>query len=141
MKTLLSLLLFLPLTKEISNADAIVGVWKNSSGKGHIEIFSKQNKFYGKIIWLKNGVDAKGEPKKDIKNVNPDKRNQTLLGLVMLRDFVFKDGEYTNGYIYNPSDGKEYKGQIKLKNNKTLAVRGYIGFSFIGKTDTWTRIR
>jgi uncharacterized protein (DUF2147 family) len=26
-------------------------------------------------------------------------------------------------------------------NNNTLAVRGYVGFSWIGKTDTWTRVK
>lgn len=141
MKLLLLITLLLPAVSPQLAPDAIVGVWKNSSGKGHIQIFKQQNKFYGKIVWLKDAVDEKGQPKKDLKNQDPSKRQNPLLGLVMLRNFVYKDGEWINGYIYNPSDGKEYKGEIKLKNNKTLAVRGFIGISLFGKTDTWTRIR
>jgi uncharacterized protein (DUF2147 family) len=63
------------------------------------------------------------------------------LGLVLLRDFKYKDDEWVNGKIYNPEDGKEYKAYMKLKDNQTLFVRGYIGFSFIGKTETFHRVR
>lgn len=123
------------------NADAIVGVWKNSSGKGHIQIYKQQNKYYGKIIWLKDAIDAEGKPKTDKKNSDPARRRNSLMGMVMLRDFKYKSGEWNGGHIYNPSDGKEYKGLIKLQDEKTLTVRGYVGFSFLGKSDTWTRIK
>jgi uncharacterized protein (DUF2147 family) len=59
----------------------------------------------------------------------------------MLKDFTYDDGEWTDGHIYNPSDGKEYKAYMKLKDHKTLTVRGYVGISLFGKTDTWTRVR
>ena len=123
-------------------ADAIIGVWKNGTGKGHIQIYKNDNKYYGKIIWLKDALDpATGRPKVDHKNADPDKRNHPLIGLVMLKDFTYGDGEWTDGHIYNPSDGKEYKAYMKLKDDKTLSVRGYIGISLLGKTDTWTRVR
>jgi uncharacterized protein (DUF2147 family) len=123
------------------NADAIVGIWKNSSGKGHIQIYKQQNKYYGKIIWLKDAVDPEGHPKTDRKNTDPAKRKNSLMGMVMLRDFKYSSGEWKGGHIYNPSDGKEYKGLIKLKDDKTIVVRGYMGISLIGKSDTWTRIK
>jgi uncharacterized protein (DUF2147 family) len=123
------------------NADAIVGVWKNSSGKGHIQIYKQQNKYYGKIIWLKDAVDAEGRPKMDRKNTDPAKRKNSLMGMVMLKDFKYNSGEWKDGRIYNPSDGKEYKGLIRLKDDKTIVVRGYMGISLIGKSDTWTRIK
>ena len=135
----LSVLLFLSFRP--SDEDAILGIWKNSSGKGHIEIYKQENKYYGKIIWLKDALDAEGKPKTDKKNTDPSKRKTSLLGMVMLRDFRYKNGEWNGGRIYNPSDGKEYKGLMKLKDPKTLTVRGYMGISLIGKSDTWTRIR
>jgi uncharacterized protein (DUF2147 family) len=126
----------------VDNADAIIGVWKNGSGKGHIQIFKNNNRYYGKIVWLRDSVDpATGKPKVDRKNEDPGKRNNPLIGLVMLKDFVYDDGEWTDGHIYNPSDGKEYKAYMKLKDHRTLAVRGYVGISLLGKTDTWTRVR
>jgi uncharacterized protein (DUF2147 family) len=123
------------------NPDDIIGIWKNGSGKGHIQIFKQDNKYYGKIIWLKDAKDANGKPKVDRKNSDPARRNQTLLGLVMLKNFEYDNGEWNSGRIYNPSDGKEYKAYMKMKNRETLSVRGYMGFSLFGKTDVWTRVR
>ncbi len=51
----------------------------------------------------------------------------------MLRDFVYNNGEYSGGRIYNPSDGKEYKAFLKLKDPNSLTVRGYVGFSVFWK--------
>jgi uncharacterized protein (DUF2147 family) len=143
MKSLLFTLLLLTTASvwATDNPDAVLGIWKNGSGKGHIQIYKHQNKYYGKILWLKDAKDVNGKPKVDRRNDNPAKRNQPLIGLVMMRDFKFEDGEWTNGHIYNPSDGKEYKAYMKLQDSNTLAVRGYVGFSWIGKTDTWTRVR
>src|SRR5947209_401157 len=115
--------------------DDIIGVWKNGTGKGEIQIYKHRGKYYGKIIWLKNATDANGLPKVDVKNEDPDQRAKPLIGLVMLHDFTYDDGEWKNGYIYNPSDGKEYKAYLRMRDPNTLDVRGYVGFSLFGKTD------
>lgn len=123
------------------NADDILGIWRNASGKGHVEIYKENGKYFGKLVWLKKTHDENGKPYLD-KN-NPDKKNTTqpLLGLIMLRDFLFDDGEWTGGKIYNPEDGKEYKSYMKLKDRETLYVRGFVGFSWIGKTVTFQRVK
>ena len=142
MKILFLLLAFVSTTSFMSDSpDDIVGIWKDGDGKGHVQIFKQQNKYYGKIIWLKDSKSTDGKPKVDRKNPNTSLRNRPIVGLVMLRDFKFDEGEWTNGYIYNPSDGKEYKAYMKLKDRNTLAVRGYVGISLIGKTDTWIRVK
>ena len=129
-------------TTSDNKADAIIGVWKNGSGKGHIQIYKNNSKYYGKIVWLRDAVDpTTGRPKVDRKNSDPAQRSNPLIGLVMLKDFKYDDEEWNDGHIYNPSDGKEYKGYMKMKDSKTLTVRGYVGFSLLGKTDTWTRVR
>jgi uncharacterized protein (DUF2147 family) len=124
----------------IKRPDDIVGVWQNGSGKGHVQIFKQGGKYYGKIVWLRDAKDDAGRPKIDRKNTDPSQRSRPLIGLVMLRDFEYSDGKWTNGFIYNPSDGKEYKGYMKMDNPNTLTVRGYIGISLFGKSDTWKRI-
>lgn len=122
-------------------ADAIVGVWKNGTGKGHIQIFKQGGRYHGKIVWLKDALDKTGKPKTDFKNEDPSKHNRPLLGITMLRDFTFEDGQWSGGRIYNPGDGREYKALIRMKNPQTLTVRGYMGVTLLGKTDTWTRVR
>jgi len=143
MRQLILLLTFVFTTVSVSaqTPDEILGVWKNATGKGHIQIYKHRGKYYGKIVWLKDATDESGRPKADKKNEDPRLRSKPLIGLVMLRDFSYEDGEWKNGHIYNPSDGKEYKAYMKMRDHNTLDVRGYVGWSLFGKTDTWTRER
>jgi uncharacterized protein (DUF2147 family) len=124
-----------------ANPDDILGIWANRSNKGHIQIYRQNGKYYGKIIWLKVPTDDKGVAKVDKNNPDVNVRNKPLLGLMMMRDFKYDGDEWKDGKIYNPEDGREYKAYMKLKDRQTLSVRGYIGFSFIGKTETFQRIR
>ena len=123
------------------NADDILGVWANSSNKAHIHIYKESGKYYGKIVWLKNPNDASGKPKIDKKNPDENARDKRIIGLVVLRDFKFDDDEWKSGRIYNPEDGKVYKSFIKLHDKKHLSVRGYIGFSLLGKTEKFIKVK
>ena len=125
----------------VMDPDAIIGVWKDGKGKGHVQIFKQNGKYYGKVIWLNNPKDVNGRPKVDKNNPNESLRHKPLLGLTMLKNFEYDDGEWSGGQVYNPSDGKEYKAYMKLKDRNTLSVRGYIGISLLGKTDSWVRVR
>jgi hypothetical protein len=45
-------------------------------------------------------------------------------------------------YITDPRNGKTYRCIIKiLDNGAKLEVRGYIGFSLIGRSQYWYRIK
>ncbi|HEY1112170.1 MAG TPA: DUF2147 domain-containing protein [Chitinophagaceae bacterium] len=138
---LLSILLSAAPVSAPPKADAILGVWANGSGKGHIQIYKSGSKYNGKIVWLKEPNGKDGKPKVDRHNPDPSKRAQPVMGMVMLRNFVFEDGEWTGGHVYNPSDGKEYKAYIRMNNPNDIDVRGYIGISLIGKTDKWMRVK
>lgn len=135
------LLIFSALQIFASSPDDILGVWATSSNKAHIQIFKLKGKYYGKIIWLKNPNDPiTGTPKVDKRNPVAGLRNQSILGLVVLRDFKYNNDEWTAGKIYNPEDGKEYKSYIKLNKNE-LSVRGYVGISLLGKTEKFVRVK
>lgn len=123
------------------NPDDILGIWKDGQGKGQIQIYKTNGKYFGKIIWLKNPKENNNTPKLDKKNPDPKLRNKPIIGLMMLRDFKYQEEEWSGGHIYNPSDGKEYKAFMKLKDKNTLNVRGYVGISLFGKTDTWSRVK
>ena len=53
-----------------------------------------------------------------------------------------KDGEeWSGGFVLDPKKGKTYKCTIKLDGaGGTLTVRGYIGFSLFGRSQTWVRM-
>ncbi len=138
---LTSLALILSFGFTNTNPDAILGVWQNGSGKGHIHIYKQSGKYFGKIVWLKSPMGDDGRPRVDKKNQDESMRTKPLIGAIMLRDFAYEDGEWNGGRIYNPEDGKEYKAYMKMKDRSTLTVRGYVGFSWIGKTDIWQRVK
>ena len=51
--------------------DEIIGTWLVGNSKAKIQITKTGDKFNGKIVWLKEPLDANGKPKLDTKN--PDK--------------------------------------------------------------------
>jgi uncharacterized protein (DUF2147 family) len=146
MKYLLNLLLMLSLAfgaQAQNNPDDVVGVWKNGEGTGIVQIYkTKSGHYAGKIIWLKEPIDPDtGNPKLDKRNPDESKRSTPTLGLVNLKGFKYnaEDKVWENGTIYDPKNGQEYSCKISMENNSTINVRGYIGISLIGRTDTWTR--
>src|SRR5688500_2491279 len=91
-----------------ANPDDIIGVWIAGGGKGHIQIFKQNGKYYGKILWLRNPKEKNGEVQLDRKNPNPALRTKPIIGTLLLKDFVYKNGEWTDGVIYDTAVGKEY---------------------------------
>ena len=119
--------------------DQIEKTWYNTKKTGKIQIYKAvDGKFYGKIVWLAE-PNRDGKPKTDIHNTDEARRKDPVIGLLILKGFN-KDGanDYENGTIYDPQNGKTYKCKMTIDGNK-LAVRGYIGFSMLGRTENWTK--
>jgi uncharacterized protein (DUF2147 family) len=59
----------------------------------------------------------------------------------MLKDFVYDgNNEWSGGTIYDALNGSTYSCVIKMTNENTLNIRGYIGVSALGRTDVWKRV-
>ncbi len=116
-------------------SDPILGKWENPSGEGRIEIYKKNNKFYGKLYWIKDSA------KKDAKNPDPKLRSRNIQGTEILTNFSKNSKTYEGGEIYDPKSGKTYSCKMTLKGNDQLDIRGYMGISLIGRTETWKRIK
>jgi uncharacterized protein (DUF2147 family) len=124
-----------------NKADDIIGIWL-ASGKepAKIQIFKSGERFYGKIVWIQNPTNAEGKQRVDAKNPDEAKRHYPIMGLIILSGFKFNgDDEWKGGDIYDPQNGKTYSSNMHLKDRNTLKLRGYIGISLIGRTETWTR--
>ncbi|MFA6946081.1 MAG: DUF2147 domain-containing protein [Pedobacter sp.] len=134
------LLLFCSVNAFPQNKDLIVGKWLNATGKGHIQIYSNGNKFFGKLVWLKESLDENGNPKVDKHNPDKELSKRPVLGLVILRDFIFRNGIWEEGTIYDPKTGKTYSCKISLDSKNKMSVRGFVGISMLGRTENWTRI-
>jgi len=135
------------------DGDAILGLWatdpEGGGGEAHVVVTKENGKYSGKIIWLAEPVyppdDPKGTPgekKTDLNNPDPDLQGKPVVGLLITKDFVYNGkGLWHKGTIYDPDNGKTYKCKIKFgENEKVLKVRGFIGFSMLGRTTYWTRV-
>jgi len=127
-------------------ANDIVGVWLTQDKDSHVEIYKDGNKYFGKIIWLETPNDSiTGKPKLDDKNEDPALQSRPVMGMKLLKNFVFDgEDEWESGTIYDPKKGKTYSCYMKFPDNNNkdlLKIRGYIGFSLLGRTVYWTRVK
>ncbi len=120
-----------------------VGTWLTEGGKSRVSIFPCAEKLCGRIVWLREPNFPDGSPKMDLRNPEPGKRNQRIVGLNMLWNFVptREPGVWEEGRIYNPEDGETYKATLTLRPDGKLQVRGYVGISLLGKSQYWERAR
>jgi len=67
-------------------------------------------------------------------------RDEPVVGLRILWD-LRKDGDqWSGGRVLDPDNGKIYRCQIAMEEGGTkLRVRGFIGVSLFGRTQTWLR--
>ena len=118
----------------------VVGEWYNAEKDAVITIFEENSTLSGKITWMLNPNDEDGNPKTDPLNPDESLRNRARLGMVMMSGLTHIEGNvWDNGELYDPKQGKTYSGMITLKDTNTLNLRGYVGFSFLGRSSTWTR--
>ena len=134
------------------DGDAILGLWatdpEGSGGQAHIEITKVDGKYAGEIVWLEeplyleDDTDGEyGEPKVDTNNPDPALQSRPIMGLQLMHGFIYDGkGTWKKGTIYDPDNGKTYKCKLRLGDGGELRVRGYIGFSLIGRTSEWTRV-
>jgi len=133
---LLILVLFSFFGKAQIKAGDIVGNYVVPSKDGAIRIYEKNGKYYGKIILNKDAS------KLDLKNPDKEKQKRKVLGLDILNDFVFDgDDTWEDGSIYDPKNGKTYSCKITRLANGDLNIRGFIGVSLLGRTETFTKIK
>jgi len=140
MRNYILLLLACILCLSTLSAQDVFGKWKTiddatGEAKSYVEIYEDNGKVYGKIVELIN-------PKKE----NPicdqcccEDKDQPILGLQFIKGLEKDGDEYNGGKILDPDNGKLYKCYITLEEDNKLKVRGYIGFSLLGRTQYWYR--
>lgn len=127
---------------QTDEGDALIGVWMPGHGKAKVKVTKVGTKYYGKIVWLKEPNYDDGTKKRDKNNPDPKMHDTPLLGYKILKDFEYTGKKtWENGTIYDPENGSTYSCTIKLTDKNTIDVRGYIGVSMIGRTDTWKRLK
>ncbi len=142
------LLLVCAVTVRAAEKD-IIGVWDVESKDAKMEIFKCGDRYCGRLAWLKDPVykpaedkTRAGRPKLDDNNPEPSLRARQLLGLQIMSNFRYVgDNRWVDGKVYDPESGNVYSAKMTLVSKDRLDLRGYVLFSLLGRTNTWTRSR
>ena len=117
----------------------VEGRWLSGDRDGWIEVQLVGDSLIGVIAGSPNTKDV-DPPRYDDLNPDPSLRDRPLDGMTIMSDFTYDGGgRWSGGRIYDPNSGKTYKCTLTQVDSNTLKVRGYIGISLFGRSDTWTR--
>ncbi|RZJ73752.1 MAG: DUF2147 domain-containing protein [Flavobacterium sp.] len=141
-KQLLALLFVVAAGMFTANAQSVTGKWKTvddetGEAKSIVEIYEQNGKIYGKIVEILNPAKKNSKCTK-CKGADKDK---PINGLVIIKGLTKDGSEYTDGDILDPVKGKLYSCTIELDGKDKLNVRGYMGISLLGRTQTWSRVK
>ena len=122
-------------------APAEVGLWQTISDKdgkpeGYIRIRQVGDEL--------RGVIERGMPSDDPNDLCTkcpgDRKNQRMLGLTIITGLHRQGDHWAGGEILDPKNGSLYRCRIRaIDSGRKLEVRGYIGISLLGRTQTWLR--
>ncbi len=86
-------------------------------------------------------IGRKDVPRVDVNNPDNSLRKRDLCGLTIGTGFAPSgDASAKDGKIYDPESGKTYSAQMQTAGDE-LKLRGYIGVSLLGRTETWQRMK
>lgn len=108
-----------------ANPDDAKGLWLTAEKDAVIEFrpcADKPDALCGQIVWDKDA----GKP------------NDTC-GVQIGRLERYENEAWREGWIFDPRDGKKYKGALRVKSGD-LHIRAYIGTEILGQTEQLKRV-
>lgn len=122
-------------------SQSVIGKWKTiddatGEAKSIVEVFSKSGKIYAKVVDILDPATKNNL----CKQCSGEDKNKPILGLIIIKGLSKDGSEYNSGEILDPKNGKLYKCALTLESKDKLKVRGYIGFSLLGRTQYWHRV-
>jgi uncharacterized protein (DUF2147 family) len=120
---------------------SVIGLWKSIDDRtGYpraiIEISKEDSTISGRIMelfWLPDEG-----PNPICLECEGDLKKTKIVGMKMLWDFEYAKGQFVNGKIMGPGNGKTYNSSMWLLDNENLKIRGYWGPFF--RTQVWKKI-
>lgn len=127
------------------HAQSAIGIWKTiddetNKPKSLVQIYEQNGKLYGKVIKLFREPGEEQDPVCDECDEDDPRYKKRVIGMVILEDLE-PDGKdaWSDGEILDPANGSVYGCNIELQGANKLKVRGFIGFSLLGRTQYWYR--
>ncbi|MEO8809744.1 MAG: DUF2147 domain-containing protein [Rhodanobacter sp.] len=132
----------------IAANDTPVGTWKTIDDDTHqaksiVEITDNNGELQAHIVKLLNrspeDIAKEGEVAV-CKECEGERKDKPIEGMNIMWG-VHRDGDtWDGGHILDPKNGKVYKVKLSmLDGGQKLNVRGFIGFSLLGRSQQWER--
>lgn len=125
------------------SAQSLVGRWKTIDDeikgrvKSIVEISERDGQFFGTVVELFRLPEEDQDPV--CTQCEDDRKGQRVLGMDIVRNMVAVDGEWEDGTICDPKNGRTYDCKMWFDEGEpdVLKVRGYWGFIY--RTQEWIR--
>ena len=121
-------------------AESVEGQWRTiddetGRAKSVVEIAMTPDGLQGRVVEI---LHSDRGPNPLCEKCPGERRGKPITGMVILWGLrKDKDGSWSGGKILDPAKGKIYKAKLRLQEDGRLAVRGFIGFSLLGRTQIW----
>lgn len=126
-----------------AEAQTPAGLWKTFGDHGGeaeslVRIIEVNGEFEGRVQVVFSPLSTMPNPHCD--RCSGELKDKPVVGMKILKG-LRRDGEvYSGGEILDPDDGKVYKCRLRLTDGgRKLEVRGYIGISLFGRSQSWLR--
>lgn len=124
-----------------------VGLWRTiddrtGADRAQVRIENEGTRLVGRIV---RSLNPKDRADAVCEKCPGDRQGKPIIGMAMLTGLTASAGTprvWDGGEILDPDSGKTYRAQIQLSDDgQTLQVRGFVGISLFGRTQTWTRVQ
>jgi len=119
------------------------GLWNTiSDTDGRPTAIVEIREDHGEYVGVVRGLLVPADPEDSVcGKCSGERKGQRVVGMEILRHMRRDDnGEWSGGEILDPETGKTYRAKMRLENDGLkLVVRGYVGFSLFGRSQTWVR--
>ena len=142
MRLLFALALMLPGVPAVAaDLSSPAGLWRTVDDKtgrerSDVRIYELDGKFYGRVERI---LDSKEAVQKCAKCTD-DRRDQPVLGMVIMRGLARDGDQWSGGRIVDPETGDTYRCKMHLVDGgQKLELRGYLMMPMLGRSQTWKR--
>jgi len=140
---LIGMILLLTLRSGGAAEESPVGLWRTiddhtGKSRGLVRITETNGEYQARV---EKTFPKPGEsPNPKCEKCEGARQNQPVIGMTILWGLRRQGDEYQGGEILDPENGKIYRARMKLEDGgKKLDVRGFIGFSLLGRSQIWIR--
>lgn len=123
--------------------DTPVGVWQTIDDNTHqpkalVQISQGDDgTLSGKVV---KGLNPNDKPGKLCTACTDERKDKPIIGMTIIKNMKQDGDKWDGGNILDPENGKVYKCNMHLEDGgRKLVVRGYIGVSLLGRSQTWIR--